>query len=150
MATILPLGSAESGNFQIGNAELRFGPMSLAGALTQDNSVGLTESTSVKVDQQRQELKAGLPKQLVDSVITETTVNVTANAYEYTRKNIKVMLNEGAEATSPATIVAQGVGTGGTASVTLTMYAASAITAGSSVTTGFGLSQGTLLGITLS
>jgi len=147
MATILPLGSAKSGNFQIGNAELRFGPLTSAGALTQDNSVGLTESTSVKVDQQRQELKAGLPKQLVDSVITETTVNVTANAYEYTRKNIKVMLNEGTDATTPATIVAKGVGTGTLTSLSLVMYATTAVTTGTGATTGFGINQGDLYGV---
>lgn len=126
---ILPLGSAKTGNFQIGNAELRFGAMSKAGQLTQAHSAGLTESTSVKFDQQKQELKAGLPKQLVDSVITETSINVTANAYEYTRSNIKVMLNEGIDSVEPTNFVAKGLGANGTTSLTVRLYATAAISA---------------------
>ena len=95
-------GTAGSNNFQIGNAELRIGKMGSAGRMTQkSHSVGLLQSANVNFTQQSAELKGGLPLQLVDSVITETTVTVTAQAYEYTRRNIRAMLNEGIDDTAP-------------------------------------------------
>jgi hypothetical protein len=89
------LGTAQTKNFQIGNAELRIGTLSNAGKLKQTDSVGLLQSANANFQQSSVELKGGLPLQLIDSVITETSVTVTAQAYEYTRKNIRAMLNEG-------------------------------------------------------
>jgi hypothetical protein len=90
-----PLGTARTKNFQIGSAELRFGALSSAGRLKQSDSAGLIQSASVNFAQNSVDLKAGLPQQLVDSVITETTVTVTAQAYEFTRRNMRLMVNEG-------------------------------------------------------
>jgi len=93
------LGTAMSKNFQIGNAELRIGGLKDANRLQQKaHSVGLLQSANVNFAQNVAELKGGLPLQLVDSVITETTVTVSVQAYEYTRKNIRAMLNEGFKA----------------------------------------------------
>lgn len=98
------LGTAQTRNFQIGNAELRIGRLSDAGRLTQKgHSVGLLQSANVNFAQNVAELKGGLPLQLVDSVITETTVTVSAQAYEYTRRNIRAMLNEGVKAAGSET-----------------------------------------------
>ena len=95
------LGTARTKNFQIGNAELRIGRLEDAGRLIQENhSVGLLQSANVNFSQQVTELKGGLPLQVIDSVVTETSATVTANAYEYTRKNIRAMLNEGFVAAS--------------------------------------------------
>jgi hypothetical protein len=94
------LGSAQTKNFQIGNAELRIGALNSAGKLTQANSVGLIQTANVNFSQSMAELKGGLPLQLIDAVVTETTVTVTAQAYEYTRTNIRAMLNEGVAAST--------------------------------------------------
>lgn len=92
----MALGTPVSTNkFQIGNAEVRIGPQTKANKLTQANSVGLLESCTVRFDQQSVELKAGIPKTLIDSKIIETTITVEARAYEYSRRNIMVMTNGG-------------------------------------------------------
>jgi hypothetical protein len=99
----MALGTPVSTNrFQIGNAEVRIGPQSLANKLNQAHSVGLLESCTVKFEQQAVELKAGIPKTLIDQKITETVITVEARAYEYSRKNILVMTNGGVSTTEPA------------------------------------------------
>lgn len=99
------LGTAQTKNFQIGNAELRIGALTSAGKLKQSHSVGLVQTANVNFAQTMAELKGGLPLQLIDSVVTETTVTVTAQAYEYTRSNIRAMLNEGVVSTTEADFV---------------------------------------------
>lgn len=99
----MALGTAVTDKFHIGNAELRIGPMTLANKLTQTHSVGLLQSATVNFNQESADLEGGLPKQLVDSVITRTNVTVTAQAYEYSRRNIRAMINEGIESVAPTT-----------------------------------------------
>lgn len=98
----MALGSAQSTNFQIGAAELRIGSLSNAGKLTQADSVGLLQNASVNYSQQMAELKGGLPLQVIDSVVTEEAITVTASAYEFTRKNINAMVGNGVAATTTA------------------------------------------------
>ena len=90
------LGTAQTKNFQIGSAELRFSSLDNAGKMTQAHSVGLIQSASVNFSQTMAELKGGLPLQLIDSVVTESTVAVTAQVHEYTRANIRALINEAA------------------------------------------------------
>jgi hypothetical protein len=89
------LGTSLSNSFHIGNAEIRIGNLSAANKLTQLNSVGLLQSANVSFQQESVDLEGGLPKTLIDTVITKTNVTVVAQAYEYSKKNIRVMLNEG-------------------------------------------------------
>lgn len=92
----MPLGQNSTTKFQIGSAEIRMGVMGRAGKLVYTDTLGLLESAEVNFEQQSVDLKGGLPKTLIDTRITETVVTVTANAYEFSRKNIMAMLNEGA------------------------------------------------------
>lgn len=85
------LGQNQTTNFQIGNAEIRIGTMDNAGKLKQVDSVGLLQSATVKVSQESVDLKAGLPRTLIDTTVVETSITVEAQAYEYSRKNILTM-----------------------------------------------------------
>lgn len=93
----MALGQANSNKFHIGNAEIRFGTLTNAMRLTSSSALGLLQSATVNFQQDTVDLEGGLPKQLIDTAITKTNVTITAQAYEYTRRNIRVMLNEGAE-----------------------------------------------------
>jgi hypothetical protein len=98
----MALGTPRTNKFHIGNAELRIGPLSMANKLTQAHSVGLLQSATVNFNQESVDLEGGLPKQLIDTVITRTNVTISAQAYEYSRKNIRMMINEGAESVAPS------------------------------------------------
>jgi hypothetical protein len=95
----MALATPVTNKFHIGSAELRIGPLNLANKLTQAHSVGLLQSATVNFAQESVDLEAGLPKTLIDTVIVSNNVTVSAQAYEYSRKNIKAMLNAGTEAT---------------------------------------------------
>lgn len=142
-----PLGTAKTKNFQIGSAELRFGALSSAGKLKQSDSAGLIQSASVSFAQNSVDLKAGLPQQLVDSVITETTVTVTAQAYEFTRRNMRLMVNEGTvtgETEWAATSTAKADATDVTSSTSTTGSRTLKVTTGTAITN---LAAGDLLGV---
>jgi hypothetical protein len=97
----MALATPVTNKFHIGSPEIRLGPMTKANKLTQANSVGLLQQANVKFNQTSVDLKAGLPKTIVDTAVTETEVTVDAQAYEYSRKNIRIMINEGAEVLTP-------------------------------------------------
>lgn len=96
----MAIGTPVSNKFQIGNAEIRLGPMTLANKLRQEHSMGLLQSATVTFSQESVDLEGGLPKTLIDTVITKTNVTVSAQAYEYSRKNIRTYINLGAESGS--------------------------------------------------
>ncbi len=91
------IGAPVSKKFHIGNAEVRIGPMTKANQLVPADSVGLLQSATVNFNQESVDLEGGLPKTLIDTVITRTNVTVSAQAYEYSRRNIRAMINEGVE-----------------------------------------------------
>ena len=93
----MSLGQAQSSKFHIGNAEIRIGTLQQAMQLRSQHSLGLLQTATVNFQQDSVDLEGGLPKQLIDTAITKTNVTISAQAYEYTRRNIRVMLNEGAE-----------------------------------------------------
>jgi hypothetical protein len=89
------IGAAKSNKFLIGSAEVRIGPLARAGQLTSNDSVGLLQSTTVNFTNESVDLKGGLPKTLIDTTIVEQTASVSAQAYEVTTNNLRVMLNAG-------------------------------------------------------
>lgn len=95
------IGSPVTTKFHIGEGEIRIGTVSNANKLTQANSMGLLQGATVAFAQETVDLEAGLPKRLVDTAVTRQTVTISAQAYEYSRKNIQVMLGEGVSATAP-------------------------------------------------
>lgn len=99
----MAFGSAVSNKFQIGTSEIRIGPLTKANQLTSDHSVGLLQSATVKFQQDSVDLEGGFPKTLVDTAIVKTNITVESQAYEYSRSNIRVMLNEGVETTGSVT-----------------------------------------------
>ncbi len=116
----MSIGQAVSTNFQIGSPEIRIGALTDANKLKQDNSIGLLQSATVNFNQTSVDLEGGLPKTLIDTAITGNSVTINAQAYEYSRKNLRVMLNEGIETAGSVTeaagtvtagVAASGVGT---------------------------------------
>ena len=93
-----------SRDFFIGQAELRVGPQSMANKLTQADNVGLIDNVFVRFTPTSVDLKGGLPKVLYDTAITEFGVTIEGRAYEYSRKNLKLMVNEGVDASPPAKV----------------------------------------------
>jgi hypothetical protein len=111
------LGAPQTTKFQIGVAEVRIGPMSLANKLTQSNSIGLIDSVTVEISQDSVDLEGGFPRSPVDTAIIRRNGQVTATLREYSRKNIKVMMGEGVETVTPtdaASLVVNDVLTDGT------------------------------------
>jgi hypothetical protein len=95
------LGSPVTNLFEIGTAEVRVGPLSMANKLTQAYSVGLIDSVSVEVSQDTVTLEGGFPRRTVDSAIVRQNASITCQAHEYSRRNLKVQLGEGIDASPP-------------------------------------------------
>lgn len=111
------LGAPQTTKFQIGVAEVRIGPLTLANKLTQSNSIGLIDSVTIEISQDSVDLEGGFPRSPVDTAIVRRNGTVTATLREYSRKNIKVMMGEGVETSSPtdaASLVVNDVATDGT------------------------------------
>jgi hypothetical protein len=89
------IGAAKSRKFSIGTAELRVGPLSVAGRLNQFYSVGLVDSATLAVDQTVVDLKGGFPQTIIDSAVVEQAATLTATCREFTRRNLALMLNQG-------------------------------------------------------
>lgn len=98
----MALATPVTNKFHIGSPEIRLGPMTKANKLTQANSVGLLQSANVKFNQTSVDLKAGLPKTIVDTAVTEIEVTVDAQIYEFSRKNLRILMGEGVEALAPS------------------------------------------------
>lgn len=98
------IGSPVTTKFPIGTAELRVGPMTSAGRLTQANSVGLVDEAAVEVTQNSVDLKGLFPQLIVDTAIVDQEAKVTASLRESSRRNLKIMLGEGLDAAPPADV----------------------------------------------
>jgi len=132
----MAFGAAVSNKFQIGTSEIRIGPMTLANQLTGvANSVGLLQSATVKFQQDSVDLEAGFPKTIVDTAIVKTNITVEAQAYEYSRRNIRSMLNEGSESVG-AVLETSGTTTGNVTASTGTLFTIATNMIGSNLTAG--------------
>lgn len=89
------LGSAKTSKFAIGTAELRIGPLTSAGLLTQAHSVGLIDSASLNVTQNVVDLKGGFPQVIMDTAVTEQSAEITATLREFSRRNLGILLGQG-------------------------------------------------------
>lgn len=89
------IGAAKTRKFTIGTAELRVGPLSYAGRLTQEHSVGLIDASSLSVEQTIVDLKGGFPQVIVDSAITEQMSTITGTLREYSRRNLGILMGQG-------------------------------------------------------
>jgi len=89
------IGAAKSRKFAIGTSELRIGPLSKAGKLTQDYTVGLVDSVELVVEQTVVDLKGGFPQTNMDSAVTDQSAQITAACREFSRRNLGIMLNQG-------------------------------------------------------
>ncbi len=95
----MSLGQARTNRFNIGTAELRVGPLSASGKLTQKHSVGLIDDAKVAYSREVAQLKGGFPKKLVDETPISETTTITATLREYSQKNLDILLNQGDLAT---------------------------------------------------
>ena len=118
------LGTPVTNDFMVGTAELRLGPLNMANKLTQAHSVGLIDTVTMEVSQESVELKAGFPKALIDTAVSEQVSSLTATLREYSRRNLGVLLGEGilASATAVETTV-PGTASAGDTSLTVTSAA---------------------------
>ena len=92
------LGAPQTTKFQIGTAEVRIGPLSLANKLTQAHSIGLIDNVTIEISQDSVDLEGGFPRAPVDTAIIRRNGTVTATMREYSRRNIKIMMGEGVTA----------------------------------------------------
>ena len=83
--------------YQIGTAEVRVGPLGEANKLTQKHSIGLLDSVSVNINHESVNLEGGFPRRIMDSAVTSQTVEISATLREYSQRNLKIMVGEGAE-----------------------------------------------------
>lgn len=113
----MSLGAPRTRKFPIGTAELRIGPLSLANRLTAAHSVGLIDSVTVEVSQESVNLEGGMPRKLIDTAIVSQSSKISGQIREYSRRNLKVMLGEGTDA-SPPTDVETTVASNATAGAT--------------------------------
>lgn len=118
----MAIGVQQTSKFHIGEAEIRIGPLSSANKLKQSDSVGLIQGATVSFTQETVDLEGGLPKRLVDTAIVKQVATINAQVFEYSRKNIRVMLGEGIEASPPAALAGtMQVGATATSSGTTTL-----------------------------
>lgn len=117
------LGAPVTTKFSIGTAEVRVGPLTAAGRLTQANSIGLVDTASVTVEQESVDLEGGFPQVIVDTAVVKQTTSLSATLREFSRRNMKIMLGEGLDGgTSPvdvSSMIVDAVALAGTA-VTVT------------------------------
>lgn len=89
------LGAAKTGKFAIGTAELRVGPLTMAGKLNRKHGVGLIDSATLNVEQTSVDLKGGFPQVIMDTQVTDQSAQITATLREFSRRNLGVMLGQG-------------------------------------------------------
>jgi hypothetical protein len=126
------IGAPRTTKFQIGTAEIRVGPLSMANKLTQAHSVGLLDSVTIEVSQDSVDLEGGFPRSPVDTAIIRRVGMVTGTLREYSRRNLRLMLGEGVGSTEPSdvsSLVVSDVAAGATA-VTVTTGDGAEFTAG--------------------
>ncbi len=106
------LGSAKTSRYQIGTAELRVGPMTLANKLTQAHSVGLVDNATVNNTKTYAKLEGGFPKKTVDQAPISVATTVSATAREFSRRNIGILLGNGllTDATDVASTITASTG----------------------------------------
>lgn len=89
------LGAAKTGKFAIGTAELRVGPLTLAGKLNRKHGVGLIDAATLNVEQTSIDLKGGFPQVIMDTQVTDQSAQVTATLREFSRRNLGILLGQG-------------------------------------------------------
>lgn len=89
------LGAAKTGKFAIGTAELRVGPLNMAGRLSKAYSVGLIDSATLNVEQTSVDLKGGFPQVIMDTQVTDQSAQITATLREFSRRNLGILLGQG-------------------------------------------------------
>lgn len=89
------LGAAKTGKFAIGTAELRVGPLSLAGKLNRKHGVGLIDSATLNVEQTSVDLKGGFPQVIMDTQVVDQSAQITATLREFSRRNLGILLGQG-------------------------------------------------------
>lgn len=86
------LGSPKTRKLPIGTYELRLGPLSKAGRLTAEHSVGVIDECSITAEQNSVDRLAGFPQKPVDTAITSIISGITAKMGEVSKRNIDIIL----------------------------------------------------------
>lgn len=86
------IGDSATSNFFISMAEVRIGPLTEALALTSEHSIGLLDSATVSFAAESVDLKAGLPKRIYDTQITDQSGTVSMDMREYSKRNMQILL----------------------------------------------------------
>ena len=107
------LGLAKTTDFMLGTAEVRLGAVGDLFKLSEDDSIGLVKNVTMTGEMEQTKLGQGLRNKTVFAVTTSETLNISAEVYEYTAKNIAYALglNTGVVAT-PVTTTASAAVTG--------------------------------------
>ena len=100
----MAVGSPVTNKYQIGTAELRIGPLTSAGMLTQEHSVGLVDQVTVNVSQETTDLMGGFPQKLMDTAIVSQSMTISGTLREYSQRNMRALLGEGVQEAQPTPI----------------------------------------------
>jgi hypothetical protein len=104
----MSIGAPITKKFKIGTFEVRIGPLSKAGLLTPEHSIGVVDSVALNVEQQSTEVMAGFPQMPADVAITSYVTGLTGTMREYSRRNLNVLLGNGVFAPDAAADVKGG------------------------------------------
>lgn len=118
----MPIGSPRTKKFSIGTSEVRFGPLTSAGKLTQTHSAGLVDQVTVEVAQESVDLLGGFPRVPVDTAVVSQSASLSGQLREYSRRNLEMLLGTGISSTQPSDVSSLVVNstTAGATSVTVT------------------------------
>lgn len=100
------LGIPVTEKFEIGTAEVRVGPLTDAMQLTPTQSIGLIDKVMIDASNVTAKLKGGFPQKTVAQAVVEETLVITATAREYSRRNMRLQLGYGLEASAPTDLAA--------------------------------------------
>lgn len=120
------LGSAASGEFSIGTAEVRVGPLTEAGRLAQSRSIGLVDTATISFATTSVDLKGGFPQQIVDTSVTEQTGTISIAAREFSRRNLDIMLGNTVGGTAPVGVATTLVNTANVSAAAVSITVADA------------------------
>ena len=127
------LGSPITNEFSIGVAEVRVGPLTSAGQLTQSHSIGIVDDVTVSFSATSVDLKTGFPQVIAATAVTEQAGSLKVTAREFSRRNLDLILGNAVSAT--AVSVATTVNASYTAdAATMVLASATGLAAGDIIT----------------
>lgn len=127
-------GEAKSNAFMLGSATVMLGaPEDLFDLNPDDHSIGLVKNFRVTGEPSYTDLTQGVKNSIVYSVMTGNTIRAAMEAYEYTSKNIAYSMGLEGSTLAPITTSTETTKAETAAATSVTVTAATGITAGDTI-----------------